>query len=66
MQQNSTAPQPDDTIPGNPAAATLARARRVADQLESVGIRLGGFRLSPPLGDKQLHTTQHGSQARCL
>lgn len=64
MQQNSTTPQPDDIIPADPVAATLARARRAADQLESVGIKLGGYRLSPPLGDSNYTPRNTAARAR--
>ena len=72
MQQNSTAPQPDDTVtanpdvvkPADPVAETLARGRRAAEQLESVGIKLGGYRLDPPLGDCSGFCTPHNTQLR--
>ena len=50
MRHNRTPPRLSGTGINETAADTLARARRVTEQLEAVGIKLGGYRLTPPLG----------------
>jgi hypothetical protein len=42
----------------------LERSRQAAKQLADVGVKLGGYRLEPALGDKLLRNSEQSARGR--